>query len=176
MFAGRYSYQGGRSGSDVLRQRQLSLALHPLGELAEVARSAGWKGMNMIGMLESERAIAGEISRETRFYVASTGTNVEPFAGAVRAHWGVENPLHWSLDVAFREDESRVCDPQARENLALMRCIALIRLTHDDTNSGLHGKRLKAGWDERYLTKLIFEAPKTPATASASKGSNIRKT
>lgn len=84
--------------------------------------------------------------------------------------------MHWSLDVSFREDESRVRDPQARENLALIRRIALSRLTHDDTKRGLRGKRLKAGWDEDYLTKLVFEAPKTSAKASAAKVSNIRKT
>ncbi|NEX23933.1 hypothetical protein G3480_27425 [Thiorhodococcus mannitoliphagus] len=77
--------------------------------------------------------------------------------------------------MSFREDESRVRDPLARENLALIRRIALIRLTHDDLKRGLHGKRLKAGWDERYLNKLVFEAPKTSAKSSATKRSNIRK-
>ncbi len=147
-----------------------------LGDLAEVPRRAAWKGLNMVGMVDCERENAGEIARETRFYIASTGTDVETFASAVREHWGVENPLHWRLDVSFREDESRVRDPQARENLALIRRIALIRLTHDDTKSGLHGKRLRAGWDERYLNKLIFETPKTSPTASPAKISNIRKT
>ena len=147
-----------------------------LGDLSGVSRSPSWKAINMIGMVESTREIDGKSAHETRFYIGSTGTNVDTFARAVRGHWGVENPLHWSLDVSFREDESRVRDPQARENLALIRRIALSRLTHDDTKRGLRGKRLKAGWDEDYLTKLVFEAPKTSAKASAAKVSNIRKT
>lgn len=82
----------------------------------------------MIGMVESEREINGKIRRETRFYIGyigCTGTDVETFARAVRGHWGVQNQLHWSLDVSFNEDDSRVRDPEARENLALIRRIAL---------------------------------------------------
>jgi predicted transposase YbfD/YdcC len=146
-----------------------------LGDLSGVARSALWKAMNMIGMVESTRETNGTITRETRFYIGSIGTDVQTFAGAVRGHWGVENQLHWSLDVSFNEDDSRVRDPEARENLALIRRIALTRLKHDETKLGIQSKRLKAAWDERYLTKLLFEAPKITPQASTSKGSNISK-
>jgi predicted transposase YbfD/YdcC len=131
--------------------------------------------MNMIGMVESEREVAGQLSRETRFYIASTGVDVETFARAVRGHWGVENDLHWSLDVAFREDDSRVRDPEARENLALIRRIALTRLKQDDTIIGLKGKRLKARWDERYLAKLLFEPPSISPPSPVAYRPNIRK-
>lgn len=94
----------------------------------------------------------------------------------MRGHRGVENPLHRSLDVSFREDGSRVRDPEARENPALIRRVALTRLQHDDSTLGIRSKRLKAGWDERYLATLLFEAPKTPPQKTDSKGSNIRKT
>jgi predicted transposase YbfD/YdcC len=147
-----------------------------LGDLSGVPRSALWEAMNMIGMVESERAVNGKITRETRFYIGCIGTDVETFARAVRGHWGVENQLHWSLDVSFNEDDSRVRDPEARENLALIRRIALTRLQHDNTKLGIQSKRLKAGWDERYLAKLLFEAPKTAPQKTASKNSNIRKT
>jgi predicted transposase YbfD/YdcC len=132
--------------------------------------------MNMIGMVESEREVNGKITRETRFYIGAIGTEVETFARAVRGHWGVENRLHWSLDVSFNEDDSRVRDPEARENLALIRRIALTRLQHDDTTLGIQSKRLKAGWDERYLAKRLFEAPTIAPQKTASKNSNIRKT
>jgi hypothetical protein len=88
----------------------------------------------------------------------------------------VENQLHWSLDVVFREDALRVREPEARENLALIRPVALARLQHDDSKLGIQSKRLKTGWDERYLATLRFEAPKISPQKTASKGSNTRKT
>jgi predicted transposase YbfD/YdcC len=147
-----------------------------LGDLSGVPRSALWAAMNMIGMVESEREVAGTLTRETRFYIGCIGTDAKTFAGAVRAHWGVENRLHWSLDVSFNEDASRVRDPEARENLALIRRLALTRLQHDETKLGIHSKRMKAAWDERYLTKLVFDVPKIAPQAPAFTASNIRET
>jgi predicted transposase YbfD/YdcC len=147
-----------------------------LGDLSGVPRSALWAAMNMIGMVESEREVAGTLTRETRYYIGCIGTDAKTFAGAVRAHWGVENRLHWSLDVSFNEDASRVRDPEARENLALIRRLALTRLQHDETKLGIHSKRLKAAWDERYLTKLVFDVPKIAPQAPAFTASNIRET
>ena len=147
-----------------------------LGDLSGVPRSALWKGMNMIGMVESQREVAGKITRETRFYIGSIATDVACFARAVRDHWGVENDLHWSLDVAFREDDCRVREPAARENLAVLRHIALSRLKNDNTKLGIKNKRLKAGWDERYLTKLLFEAPDAKPKTRALDSPNIRVT
>ena len=130
-----------------------------LGDLSGVPRSALWRGMNMIGMVESHRTVDGKTSCETRFFIGSIGTDAACFARAVRDHWGIENELHWTLDVAFREDDSRVREPAARENLAVLRHIALTRLKKDKTKLGIKNKRLKAGWDERYLAKLLFESP-----------------
>ncbi|QVL47828.1 MAG: ISAs1 family transposase [Thiocapsa sp.] len=146
-----------------------------LGELSGVPRSALWKGMNMIGMVESTRESAGKISRETRFFIGTIGTGVGDFARAVRAHWGVENDLHWSLDVAMREDDCRVRETQARENLAVLRHIALSRLKNDSTKLGIRNKRLKAGWDERYLEKLLFERPRTAGQSAQLGHTNISR-
>jgi predicted transposase YbfD/YdcC len=144
-----------------------------LGELSGVPRSALWKGMNMIGMVESTRESDGKVSRETRFFIGSIGTGVADFARAVRGHWGVENELHWSLDVALREDDCRVRETQARENLAVLRHIAVSRLKNDSTKLGIKTKRLKAGWDDAYLEKLLFEAPPTLRPTPPSGTSNI---
>jgi len=146
-----------------------------LGDLSGVARSPLWKAMNMIGMVESERELNGKITRETRFYIGSIGTDAATFARTVRAHWGIENSLHWSLDMAFREDESRVRDDLARENLAVLRHIALNRLKNDDTKLGIQNKRLRAGWDENYLAHLLFEPPNLPRKHPVSTTANISR-
>lgn len=144
-----------------------------LGDLSGVPRSALWKGMNMIGMVESTREIDGQVARETRFFIGSIGTGVADFGRAVRGHWGVENDLHWRLDVAMREDDCRVRETQARENLAVLRHIALSRLKNDSTKLGIKNKRLKAGWDEKYLEKLLFEAPPNAGQNAPSGSPNI---
>ncbi|MBK1702979.1 hypothetical protein CKO40_00035 [Halochromatium glycolicum] len=125
-------------------------------------------------MVESTRELNGTATQETRFYIVSIGPEAETFACAARSHWTVENQLHWSLDVAFREDDSRVREPVARENLAVLRHIALNRLKNDPTKLGIQNKRLKAGWDERYLAKLLFEDPESPSKRKASASANIR--
>jgi predicted transposase YbfD/YdcC len=144
-----------------------------LGDLSGVPRSALWKGMNMIGMVESRREVAGKVSAEVRYYIGDIGTDAERFARAVRGHWGIENDLHWSLDVAFGEDASRVREPNARENFAVLRHIALTRLKNDHSvKSGIKTKRLPAGWNDDYLAKLLFTPPPGPAATPVQ---NIRK-
>jgi predicted transposase YbfD/YdcC len=131
----------------------------------------------MIGMVESRREVNGKVSTETRFYIGSIGTDVAGFARAARDHWGIENTLHWSLDVAFREDDSRVRNPAARENLAVLRHIALTRLKQDrHTKLGIQNKRLRAAWDDRYLAELLFAPPQSTTGTGPSGDANISRT
>lgn len=148
---------------------------YTLGDLSGVPRRALWKAMNMVGMVESRREIAGKVTFETRYYIGSIGTSAERFARATRGHWGVENGLHWNLDISFREDECRVRDPIARENLAVLRHIALSRLKNDDAKLGIQNKRLQAAWCEDYLKKLLFEPFSKQDEAGTSGSTNIRK-
>jgi hypothetical protein len=105
--------------------------------------------------------------------MGSIGADAETFARALRSHWTVENQLHWRLDVAFIEDDSRVREPVARENLPVLRHIALTRRKNDPTKLGIQNKRLEAGWDERYLAKLLSEDPEPPSKRKASASANI---
>jgi len=129
-----------------------------LTSMEKIPQAGEWAKLNTIGMVQCERQVDGKTTTESRFYIASTGGEAGRFAWAVRSHWGIENGLHWCLDIAFREDESRVRDRQAANNLAVMRHIALGLLKKDATiKRGIKTKRLVAGWDEAYLAKLLFE-------------------
>jgi predicted transposase YbfD/YdcC len=116
-----------------------------------------WAGLKSIGMVESERRINGHISEvEKRYYILSIESDVQRFAEAVRNHWSIENQLHWVLDVSFNEDSNHCCLGHSAENLAVMRHISVNLLSKEKTAKvGIENKRLKAGWDNQYLEKVL---------------------
>lgn len=115
-----------------------------------------WKGLKTIGMVESERHIDEKVSVEKRFFIASINKDAKLLAKAVREHWGIENKVHWVLDVAFQEDDNRIRKDHALENLAVIRHIALNLLRSEKSQKvGIKAKRKMAGWDDSYLQKVL---------------------
>lgn len=121
---------------------------------------AKWEGLCSVGMVESIREINGQTSVERRYYLCSLPLDVQTFARAVRAHWGVENQVHWVMDVCFREDQSRARAGYAAENLATLRRLALNLLKRETSKKrGIRGKQLNASWDHSYLLRLLGVDP-----------------
>ena len=118
-----------------------------------------WKNLKNIIRIESTREFKNsdkETETNTRYYISSAEGNATFFQETIRSHWSIENKLHWTLDVAFSEDMSRKRAKNAAENFSLITKIGLNILKNDtSTKIGIKGKRLKAGWSNKYLEKLL---------------------
>ena len=115
-----------------------------------------WIGLQTIAKVNSRRQVNGKTTTETRYYISSLTNDAKKILHAARGHWGVENSLHWVLDVAMGEDDSRIRKDNAPESMAILRRIALNLLKQEKTlKRGIQGKRLKAALSPDYLLKVL---------------------
>jgi predicted transposase YbfD/YdcC len=115
-------------------------------------------GLAMIGMVESETERGGKVGRERRYYLGSTRLDAAAFARAVRGHWGIENRLHWVLDVVFKDDLARLRTGHGPANMAVVKHMAMNLLRHAKPAISLKNRRKRAGWNTAYLESLIRQA------------------
>lgn len=116
-----------------------------------------WDNLQTICMMKSKRTIKDKTTSETWYFISSLPADAKTAGEVIRSHWGIENSLHWTLDMAFREDESRKRTEHSAENFAILRHITLNLLKQEKTcKRSIAGKRLLAGWDVSYLEKVLF--------------------
>jgi len=114
-----------------------------------------WEKLSGFGMVESTREIQAVATTERRYYLLSIPRNARQFAKASRGHWGVENSLHWVLDVVFKEDQSRAREGYAAQNLATLRRLALNALKREPGKRSMRLKVKRAGWNNDYLLSVL---------------------
>jgi predicted transposase YbfD/YdcC len=114
-----------------------------------------WKGLKSIGVAISACVRDGKETIEKRYYLSSLPVGVKRFARAVRGHWGIENSCHWSLDMTFREDESRIRDRNLRENFAWLNRFLLSLLKQHPSKNSLVGKRRDCTWNDDFLLQVL---------------------
>jgi predicted transposase YbfD/YdcC len=120
-----------------------------------VGLSPDWPDVAAVVLIGRERSVGDATSFTGQYYIASHPGTAEELGRFARSHWQIENGLHWVLDVAFREDESRTRDAKAGANLALLRRIAVSLLKRADAKGSIHTRRLKAAWDDAFLQQVL---------------------
>ncbi len=115
-----------------------------------------WPDLRSLVLIEAQRRQGDRVTSETRYYIASLSAEAQLLLQGVRSHWGIENALHWVLDMAFREDESRIRTGHAAHNMSILRRLALNLLRRETTaKGGIAAKRKQAGWNDSYLLKVL---------------------
>ena len=128
------------------------------GQLQSLPEPGRWAGLRSFALLESERHLNGAVSIEQRLYISSLLPNAQTISRAVRAHWQIENGLHWVLDVTFREDESRIRRGHGAQNFAVLRHVALNLLKREPTPISMRRKRIRAGYSDAFREQVIMAA------------------
>jgi len=117
-----------------------------------------WRGLKSIGLVVSGCIRDGKETDEVRYYISSLGVEVKRFADAIRSHWAIKNGCHWILDVAYREDDSRMRDKNLRENFAWLNRLTLPLLKQHPGRESIAMKRRSCGWSDGHLMEIITES------------------
>jgi predicted transposase YbfD/YdcC len=133
-------------------ERRCYTVLH---DVAGIRNKDAWAKLTSIGMCTNVRTVNGETSEEVRYFISSRRASAQVAGAALRGHWGIENNLHWQLDVTFREDDNRVLNRNGAQNLALLRRLAVSLLKRHPSKHSLAGKRFEAGLDTNFLEEVL---------------------
>lgn len=128
---------------------------YTIGEPAGLRQGEAWAGLSVIGLCYSERTVGDQTSTEARYFIGSKKAGARHYGKALRGHWGIENNLHWQLDITFGEDASRVSKRHGAENFALLRRLALMLLKRHPEKQSIACKRLAAALDTGFLEEIL---------------------
>jgi predicted transposase YbfD/YdcC len=123
-----------------------------------LSKHLGWAGLRTAVQVMNVTERDGKETVEVRYYISSVGIGVKKCARAIRNHWGIENSLHWVLDMSFNEDQSRIRKDHGTENFALLRRFAINLLERDTSKGSIKKKRKRAAWNDDFLKNVLEQA------------------
>ena len=129
----------------------------PISQVPDLPSPSKWRGFATVVMVKRERRLCNKTTSEVCFYITSLAADATLLAQAIRSHWGIENSLHWILDVAFGEDQSRIRSGHGPENMGLLRRLALNLLKREPSKQSLTKKRYRAAMDNDFVIKMLLD-------------------
>ena len=147
-------------GHGRIEKRELwAISIEEARNWIDVKDISEWKGLSSIIKIDSERRMSDDrVTKQTRYFITSVkidSLQSKSYINMIRSHWGVENRLHWTLDVCFREDHSQVRTGHADENFSILRKLALNLLKKHPSKASMKRKRMKAGWNNQFLSEIL---------------------
>ena len=136
-------------------------------DLEKIRHKPLWKNLAAVGVVISERVVDGKFETETRYFISSRVLSAQEFLKTVRAHWLVENQLHWVLDVVFGEDAHQLCKGYGPENFTILRKLVHALIKNGKPKHGIKGTRELMGWDTDFMEEIISKATISPRNCSA---------
>lgn len=146
-------HQGCESGHHRIESR--TLWRFPAMQVFSPQQQLEWAGLQSLVVVHTERRLWNRVTSEVRFFLSSLAEDAQAFAGYIRSHWGIENQLHWCLDVVFSEDACRIRKDHAPHNISVLRRLALNLLRQESSKASLSMKRYRAGLDDQFMLKIL---------------------